>query len=430
MPPGTPAAAAGLGGNSNPTAAHWYGTPAVGAAPAVPATPNIIPNPSVIPILAAADANVRTAAKIELTYIRPGNMNFTPNDARLQWSATAVAGGAAVQFVGAAQGTRVFVYGTTAGEIRLDVKFHGALLGSYRAVVRAIKQLPCRFNILNGPSAASQPRATPQDVLNHVGVANCFLRQIGLELVRDTNHSRTNGATLVRDGTGNIIDGIFRIRVAAGWTRNVSIAGGDRACRLNYRRAPAGQLPVLNFAYIHSDSAGNLGAGSYFPDSKIAVPPGSPPGTRPTITDNGTPSSSWIRPGTPPGSTAGCGVPPDTAAGNVTMTLIARRRPTNHARMFGMFVTDGNGNPASAAAHLTYAGTIAHELGHMLNLGHRVEGPAAPPAVGLVAGGIFFDGLVYPPTENVMHFNAGSNLAQDFDILQAKAVWQSPLVNP
>ena len=112
------------------------------------------------------------------------------------------------------------------------------------------------------------------------------------------------------------------------------------------------------------------------------------------------------------------------------MSLIARRRPTNHARLFGMYVTHDCGDATDPANDLTYAGTIAHEFGHMLNLGHRVEGPDAAEPSGLVADGIFFDGLTYPPTENVMHWNAGSDLAQDFDILQALAVWESPLVNP
>lgn len=420
LPTPSPPPAPGLGGPTAPTAAHWTGTPA---------EPNIFPNPPVIPILNAANATVRTAARIEVTYCCPGELNFTHNDERLVWSQQPVSGGAQVAFVGQPRGRRVFVYGTRAGQVRLEVRFEGALLAQYRAIVREIRTLPCRFNILNGPNAASQPSARPQDILRHVAVANLFLRQIGLELTRDTNRSVNNGAGVVRDG-GNIIDGIFRIRVAQGWTRNMNGNACDRAVRLNYRNAPAAQPPVLNFGYVHSDADGALGAACYYPTSKIAVPVGSPAGTRPTIQDNGSPSSSWVRSANTANVTGGSGVPPDGAAGTATMSLISRRRPTNHARLFGMYVTGDCGDATDPANDPLYGLVITHELGHMLNLGHRVENADATDPSGFIAGGIFRDGLTYPDPENVMRWGIAANINQDFDILQALAVWESPLVNP
>jgi len=376
---------------------------------------NIIPNPAIIPILAAVEANAQTAARIEFTYYHPRTLNFTDNDPRLEWSVVSVAGGGAVSFVGPQRGRKVLIYGTHAGEVRLEVRFQGALFAQYRALVRSIRQIPFRANILNGPRRSSQPRANPAHVRNHLDIVNRILRQVALELVPDTNVTRTHGAR----ATGE--PGIFRISVSAKRTRRIPDTGFARATRLNYRRG------VFNFAYIHSDAGGNLGAATDYPAN----------GAGNTITDNGSPSSSWIQPS---------GVDPDHAAGNVTMNLLAARE-RNTARwpqLAAMYVTDANGDPGNVNDQFTYAGTIAHELGHVLSLGHRVEGvPETAPGVGdqrdmtsadapadLVAGGIFWDALLMPPGENVMHWINPTTQAQDFDILQARAMHQSPVVPP
>ncbi|OKY76434.1 MAG: hypothetical protein BM485_04145 [Desulfobulbaceae bacterium DB1] len=376
---------------------------------------NIIPNPAVIPILAAVEATNQTAARIEFTYYHPGSLNFTDDDPRLEWSVVSVAGGGAVDFVGRPRGRRVLVYGTHEGEVRLEVRFQGALFAQYRALVRSIRQIPFRANILNGPGRSSQPRATPDNVRAHLDIVNRILRQAALELVPDTNTTRTHSARATDH------DGIFRISVTAGRTRRIADTGFAVATRLNYRRG------VFNFAYIHSDAGGNLGAATDYPAN----------GAGATITDNGSPSTSWILPS---------GVDPDGAAGTVTMNLLAaRERNTGtYPQLAAMYVTDANGDPANAAAQFTYAGTIAHELGHVLALGHRVEGvPESAPGAGdqrdmtaadapaaLVAGGIFWDGLLVPPGENVMHWINPTTQAQDFDIIQARAMHQSPVVPP
>jgi hypothetical protein len=130
------------------------------------------------------------------------------------------------------------------------------------------------------------------------------------------------------------------------------------------------------------------------------------------------------------------------------MILIRQRQPGTGNNTFAMHVTDANitggagATPGSNASALTFGGTIAHELGHCLNLGHRVEGtnsthatpgvdgPTGTPANQLNAGGIFFDGLTHPPRQNVMHWIAPSTIAHDFDILQAIAARASRLVPP
>jgi hypothetical protein len=369
------------------TAAPWIGGAAAAVTTASPI--NVITNPAYIPILAAADASATTAAILELSYYQPGTLSFADNDERLTWTVVPLTAGAAVAFVGPARGRKVLVYGTAAGEVRLEVRMRGALVTSYRALVGRIKQIPCRFNILNGPNAASQPRSTPADVQAHLTITNRFLRPAGIELVLDTNPARTNNAA------ATTIPGIFRIKVSAGTTRNIPGAGFQAALRLNYRPG------VMNFAYIHSDAGGNLGAASDYPAS----------GAGASITDSGTPSSSWNIPS---------GVPPDGGAAAVTMTLLAARQRPGHPNLFAMHVNDANGNPASPVDRLIYANTIAHELGHILNLPHRVDNPLSP----------FNDGINFPPNENMMHFNNPGTIAQDFDLVQVRAIHRSPLVPP
>jgi hypothetical protein len=376
---------------------------------------NIVPNPAVIPILSSPGAAVAagapptatadTAARIEVTFYRPNTLAFTPSDPRLEWTARPISGGA-VAFVGPARGLNVLVYGTAPGEVALELRFRGELMATYRALVMRVKQIPCRFNILNGPTAASRPRVTPTDVVEHLAIANRLLRQVALELVLDTNTSRRHGAV------ATTTPGIFRIAVNRGVTFHIdSDASNVPATLLNYRPG------VMNFAYIHSERRANIGgAATDFPNSTI---PAAAP-ARPSITDSGSPSTSWISP---------TGVPPDGAAGTVTMNLIRGIQRRGHPRLFAMFIADNLGNPATPADQQVIAGVICHELGHILNLGHRVEGPDPTTATGLNANGIFFDGLTHPPVENVMNWTA-LQTAQDFDIIQARAVHRSPLVPP
>jgi hypothetical protein len=69
---------------------------------------------------------------------------------------------------------------------------------------------------------------------------------------------------------------------------------------------------------------------------------------------------------------------------------------------------------------MTYATTIAHEFGHILNLMHRVDS---------TVGATYDDGLNHPPGENLMHWSNPATIAQDLDIIQARAAHQTPLPN-
>lgn len=63
---------------------------------------------------------------------------------------------------------------------------------------------------------------------------------------------------------------------------------------------------------------------------------------------------------------------------------------------------------------LCFGSTMAHELGHVLNLRHRLE-PGD-------------DGVPFPDTKQNLMSYGGANLSHDIDILQAKVIHLSPLV--
>lgn len=319
-----------------------------------PADPlNIIPNPPVIPIIDKANATNQNAARIEYTYYRPGTLNFTDTDKRLVWTVVSLDGKGQADFVGGNNGIKIFVYGTAEGEVELQVRFNGALAATYRALVLPIKHVVCRFNILNGPNRASTPRATPNDVFAHYEIANRFLYQLGILLQLDTDKTRKDGATATNHS------GIFRIRVGAGVTRRISLATTHPGCvQLNYRPG------VMNFAYIRNTQApagggAILGAATHRPASAAGL----------SITDKGSPSTSWKQPS---------GIPPDGDAGTITMTLLPASLKAGHPQLFGMYITNDNGNSSQLADQQTFAGTIAHELGHVLSLRHRVGAAMTP----------------------------------------------------
>lgn len=94
-----------------------------------------------------------------------------------------------------------------------DSSFLG--MSTFRALVARERPIPCRFNILRGVAASAKPRSTPPDVQAHIHIANCFLRQLGIELALDTNLTVKHGAVV------SAIPGIFTVNVANGVTRGL-----------------------------------------------------------------------------------------------------------------------------------------------------------------------------------------------------------------
>jgi hypothetical protein len=60
---------------------------------------------------------------------------------------------------------------------------------------------------------------------------------------------------------------------------------------------------------------------------------------------------------------------------------------------------------------MKYANTMAHELGHVLGLNHRV---AVAPS--------FADGLTVPGVKNLMHATSPPPAAENLDLVQVKAI--------
>jgi hypothetical protein len=347
---------------------------------------NIIINPAYIPILSNGEADGTTAAVLELSYYQPGTLNFTDHDERLLWTAIPVTSGAAVAFVGPSSGRKVLVYGTAPGEITLEVRMRGAVLTTYRALVGKIKQIKCRFNILNGPPKR-RPVSKPTHIQSHLAVANRLLRQAGIELVLDED-------TTTRDGARpTAVPGIFTIAVKEELTANLpsNTRRLSASARLNYRPG------VLNFAYVHLYKSG-AGVAVEYPTSTAGL----------EIIDSGTPSSSWNVPS---------GVPPDDAAAPLTMHLSGDNQTAGHPGLYAMVITDNRSEPGSPEDQALMGHTLAHEAGHVLNLNHRGD------------PGLHNDGIDFPAEENLMHWNPDAEVAQDLDILQVRAMHSSPLVH-
>jgi hypothetical protein len=370
---------------------------------------NTLSNPAVIPLLTLAQANHGTAAKIEMTYYYPNTLSFQDHDQRLVWSYQTLVGNPTLRFIAppggqAGRGTTAFVHATgdQEGEVELQLSSQGSVLAVYRALVRRMRSIQYRVNIINAQTGPS-PRSTPQQAQEHIDAANIILRQIGLQLIPDPSNTVWDGAVPVPNTPG-----VFRLRVAAGITRNVnwtvqSVAGRGfiAACALNYNRNPGPNVRyVVNIAYIRSVIAIDHGGRTHRPYGLATDNPANGAGA--SITDDRTPSTSWVRP---------CGILPDGNAQTVTMTL--RPAGQRNPNLAACWIRDFT-NPTDTDR---YAYVIAHEVGHILGLEHRGwdQGQALP------------DGVGYPPDQNIM-FSDEQTMGQDFDIIQAKAAHRSPVL--
>ncbi len=355
--------------------------------------PNIMPNPPVIPILDSKLATKelkKKAAKIQFTWYYPKSMNFEKAGSDLTWEAQALSGSPTVKFVGKAEGLKIMCYGTGANEgtVLLKLKYKDTEVAQYRALVRKPKQIKSRFTLLKVKNRkADSPTSKASDIKKHIAVTNALLWQVGLELALDTD-------TSVKDSAKRIAEGVFEIEVPKGKTQVTSMAAGRDLVKLNYR------AKVLNFVYIKSfvltigtNKITALGAALAIPDSNEATH---------KMKDTGSPSSSWV-------SNSGVDyevMGPPAPADPVEITMFPKQG-TGPNDLWGMFITDAN--PSAKE----FANTIAHEMGHVLNLRHRV--------------GAGDDGVGHPKNENLMHGSNPATLAQDLDIVQAMAVIKSKL---
>lgn len=282
----------------------------------------------------------------------------------------------------------IYVFGIAQGQVEFELAFLGAKVATYPAQVQDPKVVRCRINLADG-GAGFRAKSSDTDVVKHLAAANRILRQVAIELVLDDDDTTSNGAVKLQKG-------IFRLplsRRRRGLARNLS---GNFAPITRRNRV----LDVLNIYYVVSMSdASTLGESVARPINSSPVPTG---GSFPQLTESGTPSSSWISPS---------GVFPHGASTPQTIEMMnpgldPRIRRRDRSRHWSLTICNGN------STMMQYANTLAHEVCHSLGLAHREATQDLLPEL----------------NENLMHATEGPSVAQDLDILQAKAVHNSPMV--
>jgi hypothetical protein len=191
------------------------------------------------------------------------------------------------------------------------------------------------------------------------------------------------------------------------------------AMRMNTRNE------VISLAYVTSDATGSLAAARGYPANHAPQARADPPRAYTkasfTIKDKGVPSSSLI---------SKTGIPPDVPVDEVKMVVLKQHAllswegsspaTRNVNLLWGASVPtaaiDATGTGGDSTI-LAYANTIAHEICHVLGMGHRG-----------VAGDTFEDGLTKPADENLMHPSKPPPRAQNLDIIQVKAIRFSEVV--
>jgi hypothetical protein len=162
----------------------------------------------------------------------------------------------------------------------------------------------------------------------------------------------------------------------------------DAVLHYNYRKK------VLQIIYVHSfegDSA--LGVAYWQPETHAPDD-----GYDHFVTDQGTPSSSWQAPS---------GVWPQGKADEVKIGVLAGDIHPDKKHLWAVAIANHAEAADSDDGIFAYGSTLAHEVGHFLSLDHRNPGE---------------DGLRHPATHNVMYPTSHNATAQDFDLIQAKAM--------
>ena len=189
---------------------------------------------------------------------------------------------------------------------------------------------------------------------------------------------------------------------------------------------------VIIFAYMHSlfqATAGRivLAQAQKWPHNHAPVTRADPPSKNSfTLTDSGVPSTSLIPrtgiPGSTPAGTVSLDVIPDS---KLFVKFRSSQTDRHSDLMWGIAVPTTSmdtfsNNRAPTTPETVYGSVLAHEIGHVLGLNHRIANTGA-------SGDPFPDTITIPGIKNIMfpsnNFPApGGDGLEDFDIIQAKAV--------
>jgi type VI secretion system secreted protein VgrG len=413
---------------------------------------NIIKNPSGIVILTGGDASdAGKVAKVQITKIKP-DLTWKDDDDRISWwiigGEAAVAGSAKYEGKAdfrndeaAKRGTKIEVFGSQQGDVLIQPYSGGYGYGMFRANIVPLKKLKyriCRLFTKEKPAVpaspgvaakpkipARNPTGTHDDAKKHVAVMNIYLRMAGIEMVPDDSAEAASSAGNNKVGLAaldpkvvavtKVSNGHFDVEVNdQALTFKASNSDSLAAIRINTRNE------VICFAYINSQSSSSalatalLCPWNHAPQAK-ADPPRAYSKAAYTLPDKGTPSSSLI-PKT--------GIPGNTPVDEVKMVVLKAdvnwQGSTPATRdvdlLWGVIVPTTSIDKSGSAKGgdstiLAYANTLAHEVGHVLGLGHRGDLSAGVP-----------DGLTIPNAENLMHPDKPPPTAQNIDIIQVKAI--------
>jgi len=344
----------------------------------------------------------------------------------------------------AKRGTSIEVFGVDGGEgdVLIQPYSGGFGYGMFRATVVKLQKVKYRVNRISsvaipakpGKSAqdAHDPRFDHVDYLDHIKMTNLYLRQIGILLIPDTSTDVATKAGTPTIGTvktdrhvvsvtqakigGTPVPGHFNVLVDAPsmtfLAPNFGPTGAEGAVRVNARNE------IITFAYLEV-----LARTDALAQSQL-IPTNHAPHGR--LTDRGVPSSSLI-PKT--------GIPGSTPVSPVTLSILPRFRvgpapptPANGARsinlLWGIVVptlnidlekVKQNLSGVNASSAMIYGNTMAHEVGHVLGLKHRIKGDPID------------DGVGAPGDKNMMSGGDCSE-AENFDIIQVKAILLSEVL--
>lgn len=284
-------------------------------------------------------------------------------------------------------GGSVYVYGTTKGRIRLEVRRKGQAkekaLEAYEAFVVENKNLPFRIHLCYSTKDDIKTSAEDTHVEAHIAVANIYLRQVGITLVADANEKAGAKAKLIKKG-------YFKVE------------GIDPELINNVPKVEKGQPlgifdinpseDVLNVYYIYKTYSVLVPARTPYAPSNSLATKDKDAGGYLTVRLNYRLNS-------------------DPKSGKEYALFVGVEPHAKNPKLWGVLMSNFVAHPGRADI---CGNVLAHETGHALNLLHRDNTKDEK------TGEPYGDGLDEQKT-NIMHASLQA-LGSDFDLIQLYAM--------